>query len=56
MELNQIKMTKAHTPQSNDILFYSSPDGDVRVEVFFQEETKKLSDKKKKSQHHQQTK
>jgi len=28
-------MSKDLTPQSNDIIFYSSPDGDVRVEVFF---------------------
>ena len=34
------------TPQSNEIIFYSSPIGDVRVEVFFQEETFWLSQKK----------
>lgn len=39
-------MTKDLLPQSNDIIFYSSPDGDVRVEVFFQEETFWLSQKK----------
>lgn len=39
-------MNKDFTPQSNDIIFYSSPDGDVRVEVFFQEETFWLSQKK----------
>ena len=39
-------MSKVNTPQSNDIIFYSSPDGDVRVEVFFQEETFWLNQKK----------
>ena len=39
-------MSKNLTPQSNDIIFYSSPNGDVRVEVFFQEETFWLSQKK----------
>ncbi|MBA3706509.1 MAG: virulence RhuM family protein [Bacteroidetes bacterium] len=39
-------MSKDFAPQSNDIIFYSSPDGDVRVEVFFQEETFWLSQKK----------
>lgn len=39
-------MNKNQTPQSNDIIFYSSPKGDVRVEVFFQEETFWLSQKK----------
>ncbi|MBK7381451.1 MAG: virulence RhuM family protein [Ignavibacteriales bacterium] len=39
-------MNKSITPQSNDIIFYSSPKGDVRVEVFFQEETFWLSQKK----------
>ena len=39
-------MSKDLSPQSNDIIFYSSPDGDVRVEVFFQEETFWLSQKK----------
>ena len=34
------------TPQSNEIIFYSSPNGDVRVEVFFQEETFWLSQKR----------
>jgi hypothetical protein len=36
-------MSKDLTPESNDIIFYSSPDGDVRVEVFFQEETYAIS-------------
>ncbi len=39
-------MTKDLIPQSNDIIFYSSPVGDVKVEVFFQEETFWLSQKK----------
>ncbi len=39
-------MSKDITPQSNDIIFYSSPDGDVRVEVFFQEETFWLTQKR----------
>jgi hypothetical protein len=39
-------MDKNLTPQSNDIIFYSSPNGDVRVEVFFQEETFWLSQKR----------
>jgi len=39
-------MSKEPTPQSNELIFYSSPDGDVRVEVFFQEETFWLSQKK----------
>ncbi|MDP2365478.1 MAG: cell filamentation protein Fic, partial [Ignavibacteria bacterium] len=39
-------MSKNLTPQSNDIIFYSSPNGDVRVEVFFQEETFWLSQKR----------
>lgn len=34
------------TPQSNEIIFYSTPIGDARVEVFFQEETFWLSQKK----------
>lgn len=39
-------MSKNLTPESNDIIFYSSPKGDVRVEIFFQEETFWLSQKK----------
>lgn len=39
-------MSKNITPQSNDIIFYTSPSGDVKVEVFFQEETFWLSQKK----------
>ncbi len=32
--------------QGNDIIFYSTPDGDVRVEVLFQDESFWLSQKK----------
>ena len=39
-------MSKDLTPQSSDIIFYSSPAGDVKVEVFFQEETFWLNQKK----------
>ncbi|HCY74709.1 MAG TPA: cell filamentation protein Fic [Ignavibacteriales bacterium] len=39
-------MSKKSAPQSNDIIFYSSPSGNVRVEVFFQEETFWLSQKR----------
>jgi hypothetical protein len=39
-------MSKDLTPQANDIIFYSSPKGDVRVEVFFQEESFWLNQKK----------
>jgi hypothetical protein len=39
-------MSKELSQESNDILFYSSANGDVRVEVFFQEETFWLSQKK----------
>lgn len=39
-------MIKKNSPQSNDIIFYSSPKGDVRVEVFFQDETFWLSQKR----------
>lgn len=35
-----------HTPQENDIIFYSTPDGAVHIEVFFQNETFWLSQKK----------
>jgi len=39
-------MSEELMPQSNDIIFYSSPDGDIKVEVFFQDETFWLSQKK----------
>lgn len=35
-----------NTPQENDIIFYSTPDGVVHIEVFFQNETFWLSQKK----------
>lgn len=34
------------SPQSNELIFYSSPDGHIKVEVFFQEETFWLNQKK----------
>lgn len=42
----QIRISNIFTPLSNDVIFYASPNGDVRVEVFFQEETFWLSQKK----------
>jgi hypothetical protein len=39
-------MSKDSTPQSNDIIFYSSPSGNVRVEVFFKDETFWLNQKR----------
>jgi hypothetical protein len=39
-------MSKKPAPQSNDIIFYASPNGDVRVDVFFQDETFWLSQKR----------
>lgn len=39
-------MSTNNLPPSNDIIFYASPAGDVRVEVFFQEETFWLNQKK----------
>jgi hypothetical protein len=39
-------MKKEQTPQANDIIFYTTPDGAVRVDVFFQSETFWLSQKK----------
>jgi len=38
-------MSKALTPQ-NELIFYSTPDGAVHVEVFFQDETLWLSQKR----------
>jgi len=32
-------MNNESVPQSNDVIIYSSPDGEVRVEVVFQNET-----------------
>lgn len=39
-------MSKELTPQGNEIIFYTTPDGAVHVEVFFQNETFWLSQKK----------
>ncbi len=39
-------MSEDLSPQSSDIIFYSSPAGDVKVEVFFREETFWLSQKR----------
>ena len=39
-------MTKALTPQQNELIFYTTPDGAVHVEVFFQDETFWLSQKR----------
>lgn len=39
-------MSKELTPQKNEIIFYTTPDGSVHIEVFFQGETFWLSQKK----------
>lgn len=39
-------MTKKLNPQFSDIIFYSSPDGNVHVEIFFGDETFWLSQKR----------
>lgn len=39
-------MTKDLTPKEGDIIFYTTPDGAVHIEVFFQNETFWLSQKK----------
>ncbi len=39
-------MSKALTPQQNELIFYSTSDGAVHVEVFFQDETFWLSQKR----------
>ena len=39
-------MGKALTPQQNELIFYTTPDGAVHVEVFFQDETFWLSQKR----------
>ena len=39
-------MSNELTPQENDIIFYTTPDGAVHIEVFFQSETFWLSQKK----------
>ncbi len=39
-------MSNEPTPQENDIIFYTTPDGQVNIEVFFLDETFWLSQKK----------
>ena len=39
-------MTNEMAPQGNDLIFYSTPDGSIRVEVIFQDETFWLSQKR----------
>lgn len=39
-------MTKDPIPKEGDIIFYTTPDGAVNIEVFFQNETFWLSQKK----------
>ncbi len=39
-------MSNEQTPQQNEIIFYSSPEGNIRVEVFYNEETFWLSQKR----------
>ncbi|MBU0574388.1 MAG: virulence RhuM family protein [Candidatus Margulisbacteria bacterium] len=39
-------MDNEKQPKQSEILFYSSPDGDVKIEVFFQDETVWLTQKK----------
>ena len=39
-------MKNSDTPQNNDIIFYTTPDGAVHIEVFYQNETFWLSQKK----------
>jgi hypothetical protein len=39
-------MPTNNSPQSSDIIFYSSPEGDVKIEVIFNNETFWLNQKK----------
>ena len=39
-------MAEDNTPQSSDIIFYSSPTGDVKIEVIFNDETFWLTQKR----------
>ena len=39
-------MTNDNTPQNNEIILYSSPEGDIKIEVFFNDESFWLSQKK----------
>ncbi|PUZ27281.1 Uncharacterized conserved protein [Chitinophaga costaii] len=39
-------MASGNIPQNNEIIFYTSPEGDIKIEVFFNDETFWLSQKK----------
>ena len=39
-------MANDNTPQNNEIILYSSPEGDIKIEVFFNDESFWLSQKK----------
>ncbi len=39
-------MSKELTPREGDVIFYTTPDGAVHIEVFFQNETFWLSQRK----------
>ncbi len=39
-------MANDNTPQNNEIIFYATPEGDIRIEVFFNDETFWLTQKK----------
>ncbi|MCA0398255.1 MAG: virulence RhuM family protein [Bacteroidetes bacterium] len=39
-------MAKNNTPQNNEIIFYATPEGDIKIEVFFNDETFWLNQKK----------
>lgn len=39
-------MASEASPQNNEIIFYSSPEGDIKIEVLFNDETFWLSQKK----------
>ncbi len=39
-------MSKEQNPQTNDIIFYTTPDSQINIEVFFSGETFGLSQKK----------
>ncbi|HET8963582.1 MAG TPA: virulence RhuM family protein [Chitinophagales bacterium] len=45
-KLNKMTENNDNTPQENDIIFYTTPDGAVHIEVFFENETFWLSQKK----------
>lgn len=46
MKYFEITMAKNNTPQSNEIIFYATPEGDIKIEVFFNDETFWLNQKK----------